>query len=377
MHIAARSAAPAAEGAAWPGAPQASAWLNAIGVATPAHDVHQAFLAFAPAMLGSDRDRRLFGRMAARSSIEHRYSVLSVEPAANGADAAMYKPGAFPDTAARMRVFEREAVDLALAATADLAAQEGPGWSVGVTHLIVTCCTGFVAPGLDAALIDRLGLDPGVERTLIGFMGCNAAFNGLKVARHVVRSDRRARVLMVNLELCTLHMQDTNDLEQALSFLIFADGCAAALVTAEPRGLRLERFASAMLREGADLITWRIGASGFDMHLSGEVPGVIAQRLPEHARALTGQRPLDEIAHWAVHPGGRSILDAVETALELDGAALGPARGVLRDFGNMSSATVMFVLGRMLGARAAGPGLAFGFGPGLSVESLAFEARAA
>jgi hypothetical protein len=183
-------------------------------------------------------------------------------------------------------------------------------------------------------------------------MGCNAAFNALKLARHVVRSDRRARVLVVSLELCTLHLQETDDLERALSFLIFADGCAAALVSAEPRGLELERFASAMLREGADLITWRIGADGFDMHLSGEVPATLGRMLPAHAHALAGQRPRDEIAHWAVHPGGRSILDAVEDALELGPEALGPSRAVLRDFGNMSSATVMFVL-RASCARAA------------------------
>jgi predicted naringenin-chalcone synthase len=208
-------------------------------------------------------------------------------------------------------------------------------------------------------------------------MGCNAAFNALKLARHVVRSDRRARVLVVSLELCTLHLQETEDLEQALSFLIFADGCAAAIVSAEPRGLELERFASAMLQEGAELITWRIGSGGFDMHLSGEVPAMVGRRLPAHALALAGQRPKAEIAHWAVHPGGRSILDAVEDALELGPEDLAASRAVLRDFGNMSSATVMFVLRRLLREGGEGAGLAFGFGPGLSVESMAFHKRAA
>lgn len=354
------------------------AWLNAVGTAVPAHDVHAKFVAFAPTMLASDRDRRLFGRMAARSGISHRYSVLAPDPDDQHIDAErFYRRGGFPGTAARMAAFSAHALPLALASVDDLAAAEGPGWQSGLTHLIVTCCTGFVAPGLDAELIDRLGLDAGVERTLVGFMGCNAAFNGLKLARHIVRSEPRARVLVLSLELCTLHLQETPDLEQALSFLIFADGCAAALVSAEPRGLRLDRFASAMLKEGAGLITWRIGGSGFDMHLSGDLPAALSRTLPGHAAGLAGQRPRDEIAHWAVHPGGRSILDAVEQALELDAGRLGPSRSVLDAYGNMSSATILFVLRRMLDDGGQGHGLAFGFGPGLSVECMAFERMAA
>jgi predicted naringenin-chalcone synthase len=359
-------------------ADEGGAWLNAVGTATPPHDVHAKFVDFAPRMLATPRDRRLFGRMAQRSGIEHRYSVFAPDPDPENVDAGgFFRRGGFPDTAARMGVFERHALPVALAAVEDLAEQEGPGWKAGISHLIVTCCTGFVAPGVDAGLIDRLGLDPAIERTLVGFMGCNAAFNALKLARHVVRSDRRARVLVVSLELCTLHLQETEDLERALSFLIFADGCAAAIVSAEPRGLELERFASAMLREGAELITWRIGVGGFDMHLSGEVPAVVGRALPAHAHALAGQRPRAEIAHWAVHPGGRSILDAVEDALELGPEDLAASRAVLRDFGNMSSATVMFVLRRLLREGGEGAGLAFGFGPGLSVESMAFRKRAA
>ena len=356
----------------------AGAWLNAIGTATPPHDVHEKFVSVAGGMLASPRDRRLFARMADRAGIAHRYSVLEPCPEADAYDTGgVFRLGAFPDTAARMRLFDAHALPLALGALDDLAATEGPGWAAGVSHLIVTCCTGFAAPGFDSALIDRVGLDRGVERTLIGFMGCNAAFNGLKLARHIVRSEPPARVLVVSLELCTLHLQDTQDLGKTLSFLIFADGCATALVSAEPRGLRLDRFASTLWRDGQELITWGIGMSGFDMHLSGEVPAAIARKLPDHAAELAGQRPRDEIASWAVHPGGRTILDAVEQGLELDRAALDASRAVLRDYGNMSSATILFVLQRMLAERREGPGLAFGFGPGLSVESMAFEGIAA
>lgn len=355
----------------------AGVWLNAIGTATPPHDVHAKFIDYAPMMLATDRDRRLFDRMAGRSGIAHRFSVLEPDSDREALDTGgFYRRGAFPGTAARMAAFEAHALPLALAATHDLAAGEGPGWQAGLSHLVITCCTGFVAPGIDAALIDRLGLDPAIERTLVGFMGCNAAFNGLKLARHIVRSEPRSRVLVISLELCTLHLQETCDLEQALSFLIFADGCAAALVSRENRGMRLDRFASEVLRQGADLITWRIGGAGFEMRLSGEVPAALSRNLPPHVASLAGQRPTGEIAAWAVHPGGRSILDAVEQSLELGEDALAPSRSVLRDFGNMSSATILFVLARMLAARHEGPGLAFGFGPGLSIESMAFHGRA-
>ena len=106
-----------------------------------------------------------------------------------------------------------------------------------MTHVIVTSCTGLYAPGLDFEIVDHLGLNPSVERTMIGFMGCYAAINALKSAHHIVRSEPDAVVLILNLELCTLHLQETQDLEQMLSFLLFADGCAACLVSAEPRGL--------------------------------------------------------------------------------------------------------------------------------------------
>lgn len=339
------------------------AFLNAIGTATPPHDVHDAFLAYAPALLVTERERALFARMAERSGIAHRYSPLTGQE-------GFYVPGAFPSTAQRMARYAAESLPLAQAALADLGARLGRDWRQGVTHLIAVSCTGFEAPGLDQRLIAACGLDPRIERTVVGFMGCNAAFHALKLARHVVRSEPDARVLVLNLELCTLHFQETRSLEQALCFMLFADGCSAALVSAEATGLELERFAQETLDEGADLITWRIGDDGFDMRLSGQVPGVILRALPGHVAALDAP----DAALWAIHPGGRSILDAVQLALEVPEAAMAPSRAVLHDCGNMSSATVMFVLARIMAAGAAGKsGVALGFGPGLGVESLAFR----
>ena len=171
-----------------------------------------------------------------------------------------------------------------------------------------------------------------------------------------------------------MHLQETDDLEQVLSFLIFADGCAASLVSADPVGLALESFHTTVLPDSARQITWHIGRRGFDMLLSGQVPLSVAKALMTQGRDLLGGLAPPSIRHWAVHPGGRSILDAVEQGLGLPQTALHASREVLRRFGNMSSATVMFVLQQLLQpGTAAGRGCAMAFGPGLSVESLLFR----
>jgi predicted naringenin-chalcone synthase len=239
---------------------------------------------------------------------------------------------------------------------------------------VLATCTGFVAPGLDRHLVERHGLPRGVERTMVGFMGCQAAINALKLAWHIVRSEPRARVLVCCIELCTLHLQDTAALEQLLCFLLFADGCAAAIVSGEPSGLLVDGFSSVVMPEAGDMITWRIGDNGFDMTLSGMVPITLAHALPDFAPAMLDGRDVAEVDLWAVHPGGRSILDGVQNGLDMPAEALATSRAVLRDFGNMSSATVMFVLAAMMRDAARGRrGVAMAFGPGLSAEAMRFR----
>src|ERR1700744_1650358 len=321
------------------------AFINRIATAAPPHDVHGTFLAFGRLMLQHDRRRlALFNRMAERSGIAHRYSFL--EPAADGAAVdgdGFYRLGSFPDTAARMKKYERFAPDLAGQAAEMLLAEEDRS---RITHVIVTSCTGFSAPGIDLALIERCGLEPSVERTMIGFMGCYAAINGLKLARHIVRSEPKSRVLAVNLELCTLHLHETADLEEILSFLLFADGCAAALVSADPKGVAMESFHAALVPDTSELIRWHIRQQGFDMVLSGAVPAAIRTALAGARDAILGGA--NDIDLWAVHPGGRTVLDAVEEAFDLPAVALGPSRSGLNDYGNMSSGTVMFVLDNIM-----------------------------
>jgi predicted naringenin-chalcone synthase len=344
--------------------------VNAIGTATPVNEVHGLFASYVPRLIQSDRERRLFDRMVQRCGIEQRYSVLAPGGSGQLDDAGLYRHGAFADTAARMRVYQERAADLAFEAAIDL----GDELNNGVTHLLLVSCTGFAAPGVDLELIERLALGRGIERTVVGFMGCHAAINALRLAGHIVRSEPQARVLVVCLELCTLHLQETSNLEQLLAFLIFADGCAAALVTREPRGLALGASTTAIAPEAADQITWHIGSSGFDMTLSGSVPSTLGAVLPARIRSILQGRQPGEIVHWAVHPGGRSVLDAVQHALDLDPQALATSRDVLRRYGNMSSATVLFVLKAMLEGGVGGAGCAMAFGPGLALESVLFEA---
>ncbi len=355
----------------------AIAHINRIATAVPPHDVHDAFVAFARTLLPDERARAVFERMAERSGIAHRHAVLQPGRIEHGEvdTSGFYRRGAFPSTAARMRLYEEAAPALACEAAARLRLDPHE-----VTHLVVASCTGFSAPGLDLQIAHRLGLRADVERTLVGFMGCAAAVPALRAARHIVRSEPDARVLVVSCELSSLHLQESASLEEILSFLLFADGSAAALVTAEPHGLALEDFRNAVIPETAGFITWHVGDAGFAMHLSGRVPGRIAATLRNEAErggpdTLLRGIPAAQYDLWAVHAGGRTVLDAVEQGLALGPAALRHSRAVLHDCGNMSSATVLFVLDRILRepAPSGAKGLALAFGPGMVAESFRFR----
>lgn len=353
-----------------------TAHIHRIATAVPPHDVHRPFVEFAETLLPQGTVRSLFKRMARLSAIEHRYSY--VEPVANG-DATwhdredLYVAGAFPTTARRMEAFEKYAPRLAQEALDRLALSEEERRAV--THVVVTSCTGLYAPGLDFDIVRHLGLSSTVERTMIGFMGCYAAINALKTAHYIVRSEPKAKVLMMNLELCTLHLQETEDLEQLLSFLLFADGCSACLIGAEEQGLAMDSFLAVGLPQTSELITWRIRDGGFDMHLSGQVPGEIKRGLRDASREVMRGKEIEDVELWAVHPGGRTVLDAVEEGMELGQDALRFSRGVLARFGNMSSATVMFVLKDVMAQAKVGQrGCAMSFGPGVTAETMLFHA---
>jgi len=339
--------------------------INAIATAVPTTECDASYHAWAHRQLEGKREATLLDRMLQRSGIGSRFTVLS-DNDTHETQGSFYA-GDAPTTLDRMTVYAREAPELAMAAIDRL---EHLG---DVTHLVVASCTGFTAPGLDQVIARRLGLAPTVERIVIGFMGCYAGVTALRTAGHIVRSDPVARVLVVAVELCSLHLQPTDKLERLLAMAQFADGAAAAIVTSQGDGLALGESVSLTLEDSHDLITWTIGDTGFSMELSGEVPGRLADALaqPEVAGALANGTTVAGMGAWAVHPGGKSIVDAVERGLALPPEKLEASRAVLHEYGNMSSATVLFVLQRLMEQRPEN-GIALAFGPGLAMEGLRF-----
>jgi predicted naringenin-chalcone synthase len=358
------------------GSRTSQAHLNAVGTAVPAHDVHDAFIRWAEARLEEPRSRALFVRMAARSGIDHRWSVLPPAPYGKSpVDPGGFYHGSLPTTAARMDIYARAAPRLALEAIDKL---NGKAVPAGITHLVVASCTGFVAPGIDQIIAAELGLAGSVERTLVGFMGCYAAVSALRLAHHIVRSEPEARVLVVTVELSSLHLQYEQDVERLLAALVFGDGATASLVTAEASGFALSRPFAATLADSDELIRWRVGDHGFVMDLSGEVPGRIGEALRDRSvrEAMLGNEAPQAFDSWAVHAGGRSVLDSVGQGLDLAPEALADSREVLARFGNMSSSTLPFVLERMLANPERRRGIALAFGPGLAAEGFHFERAA-
>lgn len=325
---------------------------------------------------------RVVHRMAERSGIRSRHSVLE-DYACADPDHFRFYPATwslepFPTTSQRLAVYEREAVPLALAA-ARRALDAAHVRPEQVTHLVLSTCTGFFAPGPDQALVTQLGLPADVKRTLIGFMGCYAGFNGLRAADDIVRAHPGAVVLQVAVELCTLHLQKDASTETLVSNLLFSDGAAAAVYREAEAGstrplARVLGTSSRITPETEDQMSWRIGDHGFVMRLSAEVPRHLQEGLPPFVRDLTAQAGAEagDVKRYAVHPGGRRVLEATQRALEVDAGALEASHAVLAEHGNMSSATILFVLERALEG-APGMVAALGFGPGLTMEGALFE----
>lgn len=323
------------------------------------------------------------------SGIERRYSALdewSHPP--TGEDPIFFdaSTGQFlnPSTGVRNQVYAREATELYVRTAADaLAAADGVE-AADVTHVITVSCTGFFSPGPDYRIVRALGLDASVQRYHLGFMGCYAAFPALRQAQSICRADPQAVVLVATVELCTLHVRTSDDPDTIVGSSLFADGAAAAIITgredlpSRAPVLSLDHFETVLTPVGEESMAWSIGDHGFEMVLGTYVPHIIDDHIVEALAPLLGHDPaLDNVAyrdieHWAIHPGGRSILDKVEAKLELSSEQLVPARETLRDYGNMSSATVMFVLKHILEGGAGDVpericGMAFG--PGLTVET--------
>ncbi|RYZ23202.1 MAG: type III polyketide synthase [Chitinophagaceae bacterium] len=352
--------------------------ILSIGTAVPAYchpqdDILQFMQAvYAP----DDGARRKLRFLYAQSGIARRYSVLPdfgrppsewrFFPATEGLEP-------FPSLEQRMAVYHKQAPLLSVdAARACLK----HNWEAGsITHLITVSCTGMSAPGLDLQVMELLGLRPDIFRTSVNFMGCYAALHGLRLADALCATDRNARVLVICTELCTLHFQREGTMDNIASSLLFGDGSAAVLLApddAPEDGLFIDGFHSEVLPKGRRDMAWELSSTGFLMTLSGYIPDLVEGDFrPIVERALERQGVVAaDVSHWCLHPGGKRILDAVNKSMGFAGEELSDSRSVLRDYGNLSSATVLFVLQRMLEKKEpVRKLLAAAFGPGLTVET--------
>jgi predicted naringenin-chalcone synthase len=282
-----------------------------------------------------------------------------------------------PTTAVRMKTYEEHALPLALQA-AEAALADGHVEPSTITHLITVSCTGFAAPGVDVGLIKRLGLRPTTERTHVGFMGCHGALNGLRVAKAYADADPAARVLICAVELCSLHYHYGWNPKRMVANALFADGAGAVVggrAAGGEAGWAVDATGSCLFPKSEYAMTWHIGDHGFDMTLSTRVPNLIGAELRpwlEHWLRHHGLS-LDQVASWAVHPGGPRVLADVEQALGINRAMTAVSREVLGECGNMSSPTVLFLLDRLRRRNAPRPCVAIGFGPGLVTEAALFR----
>ena len=355
-----------------------SAFINHIGTALPPNLTDQNQIAdFMVGHLRLDRRAEKKLRVLYRASgIKQRYSVLGDFSESLNGQGFFKENTAFPSAKPRMLIYQHHAINLAKEACEKvLNASEVK--KEEVSHLIAVSCTGMYAPGLDIELVDTLGLKTSTERTSINFMGCYAAFNAMKVAQNIVGSNPLANVLIVCVELCSIHLQEKTDDENLLANAIFGDGAAAMIVSSQPsnQALEIKNFYSDLALNARDEMGWFIGDHGFEMHLSSKVPDVIKGGIGELTNRLLQKINLEisDIDFFAIHPGGKRILDVIEDKLNITKQQNNPAREILRTHGNMSSPTVLFVIKSILDDLTSSDSekhlLSFAFGPGLTMES--------
>ncbi|MEO0530512.1 MAG: type III polyketide synthase [Planctomycetota bacterium] len=347
--------------------------IAGIGVASPEHKlpVDLAIEMAHRLCCETPKQKRLAEAAYRRSGVAERQTCVP------GTDAFRWEETSHgPTLGERMAMYEEHAGPLATESAAAALADAGIDPSA-VTHLVTVSCTGFEAPGVDIVIISSLGLQPTVQRVNVGFMGCHGAINGLRVAHGLSAADSDAVVLLVSTELCGLHYAYGWDPERLVGNALFGDASAAIVGVSQAESLESDRCdwqladtGSCLLPSSTDLMSWRMRDHGFEMTLSSKLPALIEQHLPGWLPGWLAERgvALEEIGCWAVHPGGPKVLTAVENALGLDESATVESRNVLRDHGNVSSATVLFLIERLRDARAAGPCVTLGFGPGIYAE---------
>ncbi|RYD54441.1 MAG: type III polyketide synthase [Sphingobacteriales bacterium] len=364
--------------------------IQAIGTANPPHKISQEkHYAILESANGLNREEKLRMKMIySRSGIKYRHSVLQEFDGGDEPENLIFHPAGEVSApiSVRMNVYEEHASSLCLQAANECFEMLPNLKKEEITHLIAFSCTGMYAPGLDVQMVQQLGLQRSVERTCINFMGCYAAINALKTAYHISRSEPDAVVMLVGVELCSLHYQKSADQNQMLANALFSDGAAVSIVScrklakdASFPSLRLESFYSEFDHSGVEEMVWRIGDAAFDLRLSPEVPNLVKGNIAGMVSKLLHKAGLKQIDidYYAIHPGGVKILEACEKELGITKEDNEISYEVLSNYGNMSSVTILFVLSEYMKRLSADyPGkkiMACAFGPGLTIESMIIE----
>jgi len=354
--------------------------ITHIGTAVPKYKIRQddvtSFMARAHGILNGSEVR--LNALYRATGIKTRYSVI--EDYQGGGNNRFFpvtndlEP--FPDTKARMVLFRKEAEILASKSIKDALGEHFPYQEI--TDLITVSCTGFYAPGLDFDIINRFGLKRNVSRTAVNYMGCYAAINAIRIGDALLAANPVAKVLIVLVELCSIHFQKENTEDNRMANALFGDGSAAILMensTSRGDSVEVLGFKSEVLFEGEDDMAWNVGNLGFEMKLSSYVPALIEKGLDKLLSVHRG----NDFQHFAIHPGGKKILQVVEKKLGITKMDNIHAHNVLSEFGNMSSPTIIFVLKSILRSLSEKHrndhifGLAFG--PGLTLESMVLKVQ--
>lgn len=350
--------------------------IVSIGTAVPAYCHKQMdILSFMQTVYApAETDKRKLRFLYQQSGISQRYSVIS--DYSRTIDEWKFYPQTenlepFPSLEQRMAIYHKQAPLLSVDAIRDCLKHEHDPKKI--SHLLTVSCTGMSAPGLDLQVMELMELQKNISRTSVNFMGCYAAIHALKIADAICKAEKDAQVLIVCTELCTLHFQREATLDNITSSLLFGDGSAAALITGDAyEGLAIDSFYSEVITKGKRDMAWELSSSGFLMTLSGYIPDLIEGDFNSIVdKALAKEKiTKEDISHWCIHPGGKRILEAIHKSLGFTNGQLNASYTILNEFGNLSSASILFVLKEMLHQKKEIKKL-FGaaFGPGLTVET--------
>jgi predicted naringenin-chalcone synthase len=359
--------------------------IVSIGTAVPEYGTEQnVILGFMKEAYSDDTASRKLNVLFKHSGISTRYSTVPDFDKTKLKNVLFNEKQDTSTVENRLNVFKEKAVPLAIEAISNVFKKINTNISdFGVTHLITVSCTGLYAPGIDSELIEELNLPNDIFHISVNFLGCNAAFHALKIADLITRSDDNAKVLIVCVELCTLHFQPKNNHDNLLSNTIFGDGAAAVIITSnkyqnnqKQKSLVINGFYSLLLPKGKDLMGWNITPVNFEMILDAKIPDFIGNEI--NAIILKASEKFNiepnTIKKWAVHPGGKKILDTIKKELQLNEEDLKYSYKILDEYGNMSSPTILFVLNELMEEKQNKNDSIFsiGFGPGLSIETALF-----